>query len=161
MIFIRRDVTICQILLHATQHYVTKLLLNAGGRVTIRICLCVLQLLHLSGGQLYLAIPRPARANGSDMTTVEFKTGKVLNTRRVREAADADRIWTLQLLYPPLPGQETIPIDSHGYGREHRNFVTPSREDTIERLAVIESRALTSGDDYRWPEEIERVIAGL
>src|SRR5262249_10246327 len=145
--FIRRDVTICQILLHPSQHYLAKLLLNAGSRVTLRMCLRVLQLLHLGGRQLYLAIPRLARANGSDISTVEFKISKVLDARRVREAADGDRVRTLQLLYLPLPGQETIAIDFHRYGRNHRDFVTPGREDTIERLAVIESLALTLADD--------------
>src|SRR5262245_8691113 len=83
VIFIRRDVTNCQIQLHPSQHYLAKLLLNAGSRVTLRMCLRVLQLLHLGGRQLYLAIPRLARANGSDISTVEFKISKVLDARRV------------------------------------------------------------------------------
>ena len=79
-------------MLHAIQHYMTKYVLNGRIPVTLRLCLSALQLFHLTGRQLYLAIPWPARSNCADIAAIELKACEILDARWIREAADSENV---------------------------------------------------------------------
>src|SRR5262245_23959970 len=156
VVFLRRNLTACQVMLHALEDYATKRLLNGGVLIAFRLFLCALQLLHLESGQLERTTTGFARPNRSNVAAIEFELGQVFDAWRIREAPDRQYIRPfLKLFYLPLPSNETVAVNFHGRNCEHSDLAPLRLKHASDGIPTAKLSTLTRRDGHHRLEECE------